>query len=330
VGNGQKHDQNLNQELSTDQWKKIMDDITEAGCLFLLFTGGEPFLRKDFCALYAHAKKNGLLVSIFSNGTLINKKILDLFADLPPKTVEITLYGATQQTYEKITGVRGSFENCMKGINSLKKQKINLRLKTVLMKQNQAEFLAIENLAKELDLKFRFDGALFPTLDGQKHPIEFRVDAEEVVEKEFSDSARFEEWREFFLTYGDTPEGSHLYRCGAGTSYFHISTWGDLQPCLMVPGLQYNLVQGHFSEGWNTVMPQLKTRKIKSDHVCSGCEKKNLCGFCPGFFELETGSEELLSEYLCKMGQIRYIRLNQVLKHNTNTLEGESLEIKAS
>jgi len=328
LGSQKKCNKYLNPELNADQWKNVIDEITEAGCLFLLITGGEPLLRKDFPAIYSHAKKNGLLVTVFSNGTLVNDTILELFADLPPKAIEITLYGATEQTYERITGISGSYRKCIQGINCLKENNINLRLKTVLLKHNQKEFYAMENLAKKLDLKFRFDASVFPTLEGNKNPMELRVNAKDAIEMEFSDPDRSQQWEEFYLRLCEVPVSDSLYRCGAGHSLFYINPAGYLQPCLMVPYLNYNLLEGDFLTGWNVVMPRLRAKKIDAHHICKQCDKKTLCGYCPGFFNLETGSEKINSQYLCDQGQFRYDKIKKSINKSTEALKGESIGIE--
>ena len=102
-------------ELDTGTWLAIIDQIAEAGCLNLLITGGEPMLRSDFPAIYSHAKKKGLLVTVFTNGTLVTEEAAALFRELPPQSVEVTVYGASKQTYEGITGVAGSYERSLAG-----------------------------------------------------------------------------------------------------------------------------------------------------------------------------------------------------------------------
>ena len=96
------------QELAGSEWRAFLDQIVDAGCLWLLLTGGEPFLRPDFLDIYTHAKKNGLLITLFTNGTLITEREADHLAEWRPFAIEITLYGRTQETYERVTGVPGS------------------------------------------------------------------------------------------------------------------------------------------------------------------------------------------------------------------------------
>jgi MoaA/NifB/PqqE/SkfB family radical SAM enzyme len=99
--------------MSTKTIQSLIDDITDAGCLYFLITGGEPLLREDFPTIYQHAKENGLIITIFTNGTLINDKIIALFNEFPPHEVEVSIYGATASVYEKITQVAGSFHKCL-------------------------------------------------------------------------------------------------------------------------------------------------------------------------------------------------------------------------
>jgi radical SAM protein with 4Fe4S-binding SPASM domain len=293
-------------EMTTDQVRSILDEITEEGCLFLLITGGEPLFRKDFTEIYRHAKENGLLVIVFSNGTLITDQILDLLADLPPQKVEISLYGATADTYEKITNVKGSYERCLQGIQRLLDRRIKVGLKTILMTHNRHEFFEIENLAKELGVKFRFDPVITPRFDGDKRPSLLRVPPEEAIEKEFSNQDRRQEWHGFFERFRYLPESDLLYPCRAGQTYFHIDPYGNLQPCLMTKKYQYNLSQKPFREWWYEAVPAFREKKINIDHACRGCEKISICGYCPALFQLENGEEEIRSEYVCKLGYLRY------------------------
>jgi MoaA/NifB/PqqE/SkfB family radical SAM enzyme len=208
----------LSKELGTEEIFKIFDQIAEAGCLWLLLTGGEPLVRKDFLEIYTYAKKKGFLISLFTNGTLITQEIADFLAEWPPNKVEITLYGITEETYEKITRVPGSFKRCKRGIDLLLERKIPLRLKTIAMTLNHDEFFKIKEYAEGLGVEFRFDPELNPRLDGSKTPCAFRLSPEEVLKLEHCDEKRVEGWRELCEKLIGPPESDNLYICGAGIS----------------------------------------------------------------------------------------------------------------
>jgi len=296
-------------EMNTNQVLSVINEITEAGCLNLLITGGEPLLRADFVDIYRHTKKKGLLVTVFSNGTLISHKILELFDDLPPHVIEITIYGATCATHERITGVKGSYEKCVRGIKQLLNHKVNVRLKTILMTYNQHEFFDMEDMAKNLGVKFRFDAAIFPCLNGEKAPISLRVSAKDAVEKEFSNEKRQKDWQNFFEKQKEAAVPDTRYNCGAGLTNFHIDPYGNLQPCVMTNKYKYSLLNGKFLAHWHNEIAHFRRQKVSDGYVCNQCKKRLLCGFCPAFFELENGSEEIHSGYLCAMGQYRFEQL---------------------
>jgi len=299
------------QEMDTRMVHSIIDEITGAGCLELLITGGEPLKRNDFDEIYRHVKQSGILPIVFSNGTLINEPILDLFEELPPESVEISLYGATAETYERITGIRGSYQQCLSGIQKLIERNIRVRLKTVLMTFNSHEFPAIEKIAADFGVRFRFDAAIFPRFDGDKTPLKLRVSPEEAIEREFSDPKQYREWETFSLKHADPQPLDSIYHCGAGITHFHIDAYGNLSPCLMTTDVTYNLRKGSFMTGWNSVIPLIFELKPPPDYACTNCHSRNVCGYCPPFFRLEKGSVEVYSEYICRMGGYRYEKIQQ-------------------
>jgi MoaA/NifB/PqqE/SkfB family radical SAM enzyme len=87
-----------NRELSKEEYFVILDELAEMGVMWVLFTGGEIFARKDFLEIYTYAKTKGFLITLFTNGILINERIADFLVSQPPFAIEITLYGRTQQT----------------------------------------------------------------------------------------------------------------------------------------------------------------------------------------------------------------------------------------
>lgn len=192
--------QNRARELNTAQWLKVIDQIADLGCLYLLITGGDPLIRKDFAEIYTHARRRGLLVTVFTNGTLVTDAMVELFRELPPFVIEVTLYGATQATYEAITGVPGSYARCLAGFEKLRALGLDARLKTILMKPNQQEFQQIADFCRAHSHrgKFRFDFEIQGCLDGEKGPIALRLDPEEAVRVEFTQPDRAATWRDYY------------------------------------------------------------------------------------------------------------------------------------
>ncbi len=297
-------------EMSTEEVASVIDAVADAGCLFLLFTGGEPLLRPDFAELYRLARGLGILVNVFTNGTLIDDGLIALFDQLPPRMVEISIYGSNAQTHDRITGVQGSFEATLRGVRLLLAHKVHTGLKTVLMTVNQTEITSIRRLAAELGVGFRFDAAIFPRLDGDASPLQYRVPPEVTVAEDFEDADRRQAWCSFFARYRDVPATDKLYVCSAGSSAFHVDACAQLQPCVLTSRYQYDLRQGTFQQGWQYIGDTIQNVKANPQSPCTNCDKKALCGYCPGFFELETGRNDQPSPYLCAIGQLRYAMLS--------------------
>ncbi len=296
---------NAAQELPTRRWLEILDEVTEAGCLNFLITGGEPLLRPDFPEIYKKARQNGLVVTVFTNGTLVDDAILDLFTEYPPTKVEITLYGATETTYERITQTPGSHRKCLTALTRLQERGIPLALKSILMTPNAAEFGEIQRMSEELGCKFRMDAYLVPHVNGDKTPLELRVSPERAVEVEFEIPKRSSAWRRYYERQEEYQHSKTAYACGAGRTGFHIDAFGHLQICMMETRWWHDLRTGCFHEGWRHVLPRIISRPAPQNDPCQECSDWLLCGACKPQVAMETGSESVPPQFLCELGQAR-------------------------
>jgi MoaA/NifB/PqqE/SkfB family radical SAM enzyme len=294
------------QELSTAEVKRILDEISEAGTLWLLLTGGEPLIRRDFAELYTYAKQKGFILTLFTNGTMLTPRIADLLAELPPRKIEITLYGYTQETYERVTGVPGSHARCLRGIELLLERKLPLNLKTMVMTINQHELQDMRNYAESLGVDFRYDAMLNGALpDGCGHPKDLRLSPQDVVQLDLEDEKRLQGWREFMERYQDVrPDPRYLYQCGAGIRSFHVDSCGMLSLCVVARNRGYDLRDGNFTLGWSE-LGLLRQQPAPQGYLCGSCELSILCGTCPGWSELEKGYSDMRVEYMCQVAHMR-------------------------
>ena len=91
-------------EMTTDEITRILSEAADEGCVWMLLTGGEVLCRADFDEIYRHAKRQGFLLTLFSNGTLVDERVADLLAEYPPLGIEFTLYGLSDETYLRKIG----------------------------------------------------------------------------------------------------------------------------------------------------------------------------------------------------------------------------------
>jgi len=293
------------QELSFTEWARLIDKVVAAGCLWLLISGGEPLVRPDFLDIYSYAKERGLLITLFTNGTLLTPEIADHLARWRPFSVEVTIYGHTRKTYEAVTGVPGSFDRCRRGIQLLLERHLPVTLKTMLLTLNAPELEDMIAWAQGLGVQFRFDSMVGPRLDGSTQPCGYRLPAEQVVALDLSDKERSREWRKLFRNNRSELATMELFQCGAGRSGFYIDASGVLSLCIMVrePGIP--LTRNSFKAGWEGVLLEARQQQRPEESPCVTCAWLKLCSQCPGWGLAEQGSLEGVSEYVCRTTQLR-------------------------
>ena len=311
-------------EMSTGEVTAFIDQMVEAGTLYLTITGGDPMMRPDFPQIYRHARQSGLLVTVFCDGVLVSERIVELFRELPPSLIEVSIYGATAETYERITRVPGSFPKFLAGLARLREAGLKVGLKSVLMTLNQHEMLAMEQMAQDWGLKFRYDSAIFPCLPNRgTEPLDLRVPPAQAVALEMANPQRLAVMADYFETRQDVPGSPELYQCGAGLTSFYVDPFGDVSPCLMTTKYRYSArgQAGGFAARWRDDVSRIRTlRPQNPDHGCHTCGVRAVCGGCSAFHALETGREDVKSEYVCETTQERVKALrSEIERRNGRT-----------
>ena len=296
-------------ELSTDEHRRIADEIAEMGCLWLLYSGGEIFARRDFLDIYIHAKRTGLLITLFTNAVLVSEKIADLLAEWTPFAIEVTLYGRTRETYEALTGIPGSFDKCIRGIELMRERKLPLKLKTVAVTINKHEVSAMKQFAADLGCEFKFDPMINPRIDCSSSPLAVRLSPSEIVSLDLEDPQRVAEWQRMATTFAPLPppegEAAEIYDCGAGVNSFAIDPYGKLTMCVLSHVDSFDLKRGSFREGWEHFLRGVRSKRATMPTKCTRCAIRSMCGMCPAEGELENGDPEKPVDFLCSVAHLR-------------------------
>jgi radical SAM protein with 4Fe4S-binding SPASM domain len=299
-------------ELTLAEYQKLLDELAAMGTFWLLFSGGEPFARKDFLDIYTYAKQKGFLITIFTNGTIITPAIADHLAKYPPFAIEITLYGRTKQVYEEMTQQPGSYERCLHGIDLLLARGLPLKLKTVPTSINKHEVFAMQKFAEDLGMEFKFDSLINPRIDCSQSPLGVRLNPAEVVAFDYVDPARKAEYRRLLdidLAAGPPPVSDDLYFCGGGLRSCAVDPYGQMSICVISKRTEYNVVSGGFAQGWNQALQATRTKKRTRPSKCTSCQIQSLCGMCPANGELEHDDPESPVHFLCQVAHLRAMAL---------------------
>ena len=306
-------------ELSLTLIKNIVEQAVSLGAFWCLITGGEPLLRNDFFEIYLYLKKKGLLVSVFTNATLITSEHIELFRKYPPRDIEVTVYGVTEETYERVTRVPGSYDAFTRGLNRLLKNGIKVRFKAMALRANVNELSEIAQFCRERTKDyFRFDPFLhlrFDRDDKRNKEIKSeRLLAEEIVAIEKADNERFSSLKEscnkLIITEDEHMNCNHLFRCGTGNGSFSVSYDGYFRLCssLWYPECIYDLNKGSLVEAWGKFVPKIRQMLSNRKEFLEKCRKCliiNLCIWCPAHSYLETGELDTPVEYFCDVAHAR-------------------------
>jgi radical SAM protein with 4Fe4S-binding SPASM domain len=280
------------------------------GCFWILYTGGEIFARKDFLEIYTYAKKKGFLITLFTNGTIINEQIADYLVEWPPFAIEITLYGRTRETYEALTAIPGSYDRCLRGVQLLKERRLPLKLKTVATSINKHEVLAMREFAEEeLGVEFKIDGQINPRIDCSQSPLAVRLTPEEAVALDMSSSKSVTAYRKLVKRDQESPatlsQVDTMYFCGGGMNSFAINANGEVGICVISQQETFDIRSAGVKAVWEESLLQLRNRKRTRITKCVECRIQSLCGMCPANGELENGDRESPVSFLCNVAHLR-------------------------
>lgn len=317
LGDQETIHQHRGRELDTEAVFRLFEEMTATGTLFLTLTGGDPMIRPDFLAAYRRAVELGLLVTVFCNGTLITDEIVRAFVQYPPRIVEITLYGATQATFEAVTQRPGSFAACMAGIERLRQAKVRLRLKTMVMTLNVHEFQTMRRLAEDMGLQFRHDCSIHAAAPNDDNggrsntggslldTLRFRLPPEQAAAADMSVEPLAAKLRELAQSTEERKSSGKLHHCGAGKSSYHVSPYGQMQPCLIVPTCSADLRAESIQAGWNGPLQEFADCPASASFLCHRCENRKTCTSCPAVLALNTGSSEQVDAFYCQYAEER-------------------------
>ena len=295
---------------TAEEWLEIGRQMQAAGVLFLLLTGGEPLLYPGFKELYLGLKQLGFILSINTNGTLIDEEWADFFAAHKPRRINITLYGVNETTYANLCHYPGGFEKVTRAIRLLRERKIDVKIGGSLAKSNREDLLPLLSLGKELDAPVRVDTYMMPAARERTQPfaMQSRLDPEQAAAARV-EALREEMGPELWPQYvqqsiqraRQTPEGPAepgRMTCMAGSCSFTINWQGEMRPCVILSSPSVPVFSLGFSTAWEKIVQECDTIRISPQ--CSVCSLRHLCRTCAASALLEEGRYDAVPRYMCR------------------------------
>lgn len=290
-------------EMTTAEVKHVLDQLAAAGTLFLIFSGGELLLRKDFFELVAYARQLGFDIKLKTNGLLIGERAAARIRELGVRQVQISVYSHRPDVHDGITKVPGSLDRTLAAIRFLKAQGLRVLIANVLMRQNVDDYPSVRALAAELGVECTIDPTITPKMDGDRSIVSLRVSAPQLL-RVFTDKSLLGD------SLCEPPEPAAELMdgrpCSAGHTACYISPYGDVYPCVQFPLPTGNVRAQRFDEIWyrSPQMNEVREIRVRDLPTCSTCSYMPSCTRCPGLAYME-GSMRGPSSADCEKSQLR-------------------------
>lgn len=318
-------------ELDAREWIKIGEQTRDAGLFLLTLTGGEVFLRNDFQEIYEAYSQMGFNITVYSNASLITAEKAKWLGRIPPSKVCVSIYGASPETYEKVTGHRDGYEKTIRGVEALRNENIIVSIRTTAVQDNFREFRQLKALAKSFGSGLGVVNYVSPTRPGcGNNPLETRLTPEQTARyemeieqhnlqlnndvtggiSELSINALKQEQN---IGGGETVKSA--FKCQAGKCGFWINWKGFVTPCGLLDIPCEKIADGGFALAWKRLKKDCM--EVPACKECQQCNIKDYCMSCPARLMTETGSFDKPAAYLCNTAKNRALLKTTPMVCNT-------------
>lgn len=314
-------------ELTSGQWKEVLDALAADGVLMLTLSGGEATLRSDFLELLAYARQRGFLVRLFTNGLTMTEALAGELARLCVFDVEISVYGTRAEIHDFVTGVPGSFERTVHGVRALRAAGVAVTIKTVVMSVNQDDLHGYPAFAAELGAAFRLDvDGVMPREGGDRCTEALAPDAGVItgIERALGDLPVASGAHD--PEPGRKPDDEPL--CGAAR-LLHVEPNGEVRPCTMLDVKLGSVVaaeeRGALAAYGSETAREMRALRWGHLHGCRVCDLARYCSRCHASALAETG--DALGPYpsACAQARRAYQARHSDIRIMANGVRGDAL-----
>lgn len=298
-------------------WLNVAKDAAEYGLLYPLLTGGEPFLHPEFDKILSGMLNMGLQVSVNSNGTLIDKKWAAFLSENRPTRINITLYGASEESYQRLCGDGNAYRKVRRAVEYLKEYGIPVKFNASITPDNVKDIEQMISFAKDQNAPIQVATYMFPPTRRDKSMVgqNARLSPDEAaLARVTADYMQTNpDWfitqakrYEAFVPLEQNPweqgeRGEKGMRCRAGLCSLWVDWQGNFMNCGMYGSVKTNIENKTFKQAWDEIVDQ--TVKVRYTPDCISCPNEPLCHPCIAMIHNECGTHSGRPEYMCQMNQ---------------------------
>ena len=279
--------------LTLEEYDNLFEQLSLLGVFVLTFSGGEPFLRRDFLDIVELARRKRFAVRIYTSGTLLTPAKVQRLKELQVQEVHISVYSHDAQVHNRFTGIPKSHEKSVQALRLLRDQGVRTVLKTNVMTLNVDHIDELIELARSVGADYRIDPTVKPKMDGNRSPLDFAVSPDELRRKvlwrpDLADALSMEEAEG--ICDGENPRsGKDVGMCAAGTKLITVNADGTISPCAMFPAHGGDFRESSVAEIWNKspLFAQVRGQRFDDMHECPSCDVRTTCNPCMAYSLVE-------------------------------------------
>ncbi|OWZ82876.1 putative heme d1 biosynthesis radical SAM protein NirJ2 [Natranaerobius trueperi] len=276
-------------ELTTEEGKRLLDEVKRAGFKIMIFSGGEPLARGDIYELIEHAKLIGLRPVLGTSGTTITRDVAKKLKEAGALRLGISLDSIRPEVHDEFRQTVGSFNDAITGMKNCKAEGLDFQIHTTIVEQNVEEFEEITDFAVELGAKAHHVFFLVPT--GRAKDIETEAIRQKQYEQLLHRIMDKQKQVDIELKPTCAPQFMRIASmkgldmrftrgCLAGTSYCCITPNGDVNPCPYLPEKVGNVLETPFDEIWENSDMFKELRTLDFGGKCGDCDYLEKCSGC--------------------------------------------------
>lgn len=270
------------EELSDEEILRILDEVRAEGCLYLALSGGEALSHPSLDSFVTHAARAGMMVTVKSNGTMLDETRAQRLVDAGAAAVEISLYGSTATTHDAFVKMPGAFDRTVRGIVAARTTGLRPKLSFVLVEANAAEVPGMMALADSLEVTYGIDPQITARYDGTRDPLRLPLERPSLAQLYRGP-----------LEHLVPPVIDHptSVQCACARSVCGISAFGEVYPCIGAPVPSGNLRQKNFHQIWtdSPTLNWIRKLELSDFSACKTCDHLAHCRRSSGVIYANTG-----------------------------------------
>ena len=298
-----------------DYWSDLMDQAIDAGMLYALITGGEPFVYPGIRQLLERVNQKPIHLALNTNGTLLDRETVQWLKQTYPGRLNISLYGGSNETYGRLCKNPKGFDQVTNAFGLLNEYHIPFRVHTTLTPDNIGDYDRIIDVCNDYQAPLQMVYYMFPPYrkdqgmipnDGRFSPDEAAEVAIRILRSKNPDPRQRRMLLEANCACMDQPERYSLYgnggiACRGGFSSVWVDWRGKISGCGIHTAEQIDLAQVPFKDAWQQIVASSEATRISEK--CQYCKYRNICPSCVAAAFCETGDIAGTPTYLCEFSE---------------------------